>query len=152
MSTTRVRQHINTARERVYRLLVDADAVAAWLVPDGMTSHVHAFEPRPGGEIRISLTYEAPDPVGKTTAHTDTFHGRFVEVVPDERVAFTAEFETDNPAIQGEMKMTFALADATGGTDVELLHEGLPDGVSAEANEAGTRMSLQKLARLAEAT
>ena len=56
------------------------------MVPNGMTSHVHTFEPREGGAFRISLTYDAPSATGKTTAHTDTYHGRFVKLVPDEQV------------------------------------------------------------------
>ncbi len=77
----------------VYRALLDARAVATWMVPDGMTSHVHAFDAREGGSFRISLTYDAPTGTGKTTAHTDTFHGRFV----NEQVVEVVEFETTDP-------------------------------------------------------
>jgi len=45
------------------------------MVPAGMTSHVHAFDAREGGSFRISLTYDAPAGIGKTTAHTDMFYG-----------------------------------------------------------------------------
>jgi hypothetical protein len=62
----------------VYRAFLDPDAVAIWKVPNGMTSHVHEFDAREGGSFRISLTYEAPTETGKTTAHTDTYHGGFV--------------------------------------------------------------------------
>jgi uncharacterized protein YndB with AHSA1/START domain len=79
MSSTRVTHHVNAPRVRVYSALVDAKAIATWMVPTGMTSRVHAFEGREGGTFRISLTYDAPTGVGKTTAHTDTFHGRFRE-------------------------------------------------------------------------
>jgi uncharacterized protein YndB with AHSA1/START domain len=82
MSSTRVSRHVNAPRARVYSAFVDANAIATWMVPTGMTSHVHAFEGREGGTFRISLTYDAPTGVGKTTAHTDTFHGRFVKLEP----------------------------------------------------------------------
>src|SRR5438105_1775179 len=73
MSTsTRLSHHIHAPRPQVYRALIDAQAVATWMVPDGMTSHVHAFDGREGGSFRISLTYDAPTGTGKTTAHTDT--------------------------------------------------------------------------------
>jgi uncharacterized protein YndB with AHSA1/START domain len=121
------------------------------MVPDGMTSEVHAFDARVGGTFRISLTYDVPTAAGKTTAHTDTFHGRFVELVPDERVVEVVEFETADPAMQGEMTATFTLTDAGGGTDVLGVHEGLPRGLSPADNEAGWRMSLAKLAALVEA-
>src|SRR5436190_11333678 len=76
MSSTRISRHVNAPRAAVYRALLDADAVVKWMVPTGMTSHVHAFEPRAGGAIRISLTYDAPTGTGKTIAHADTYHGR----------------------------------------------------------------------------
>ena len=69
---------INAPRATVYRALLDARAIAKWKVPDGMTCHVHAFDAREGGSFRISLTYDTPSGTGKTTAHTDTLHGRFV--------------------------------------------------------------------------
>jgi uncharacterized protein YndB with AHSA1/START domain len=142
---------VDAPRARVYRALLDAQAVARWMVPDGMTSRVHAFDPRPGGSFRISLTRDAPTGAGKTTAHTDTFHGRFVELVPGERLVEVVEFETADPAMQGEMTIAIALADAGGGTDVLWIHDGLPPGLSPADNELGSRMALAKLAALVEA-
>ena len=152
MSSTCIRQHVNAPRAAVYRALLDASAVAKWMVPTGMTSHVHAFDPREGGSFRISLTYDAPTGSGKTTAHTDTYHGRFVKLLPNEKVVQVVEFETTNPALQGEMTVTFELADADGGTDVLGVHDGLPRGVSPADNEMGWRMSLAKLAALVDAS
>src|SRR5229473_1433731 len=88
---------------------------------------------------------------GKTTAHTDTYHGRFVKLVPNEQVAYVVEFETTDPALRGEMTITIALADADGGTDVLAVHDGLPRGVPTADNDAGWRSSLAKLAALVEA-
>jgi uncharacterized protein YndB with AHSA1/START domain len=152
MSSTRVTRHVKAPRARVYSALVDAKAVATWMVPTGMTSHVHAFEGREGGTFRISLTYDAPTGVGKTTAHTDTYHGRFVKLVPNEQVVEMVEFETADPALRGEMTVTITLADADGGTEVVGVHDGLPRGVPAADNEAGWRSSLAKLAALVEGT
>ncbi len=117
---------MNAPRTLVYRALLDARAVATWMVPPGMTSHVHAFDAREGGSFRISLTYEAPTATGKTTAQTDTFHGRFVKLVPNEQVVEVVEFETADPTLQGEMTITYALADAGGGTDLRAVHDRLP--------------------------
>jgi uncharacterized protein YndB with AHSA1/START domain len=84
MTATRVSQHINAPRAAVYRALLDPAAVATWMVPSGMTSQVHAFEAHEGGSFRISLTYDTATESGKTTAHSDTYHGRFVVLVrPD---------------------------------------------------------------------
>jgi uncharacterized protein YndB with AHSA1/START domain len=151
MSTTTVSVHVNAPRAAVYRTLLDKDAIPKWKVPHGMTCEVHQFEAREGGAFRISLTYDAPTGTGKTTAHTDTYHGRFVKLVPNEQVVEVDEFETTDPAMQGEMTATFTLADAPGGgTDIHAVHEGVPPGVSPADNEYGWRMSLRKLAALVE--
>ena len=149
--TTTITQLIHAPRHDVYQALLDPAAVQQWMVPDGMTSEVHYFEGREGGQFRISLTYDAPTGAGKTSAHTDTHHGRFVALVPDERVVQAVEFETDDSAMQGEMMITYILADALdGGTDLHATHEHLPPGVSPEDNATGWSMSLGKLARLVE--
>lgn len=150
MSTTRISRHIRAPRAAVYRALLDANAVAAWKVPNGMSSRVHEFDAREGGRLRISLTYEEAKGSGKTNAHTDTYRGRFVELVQDEKVVEVDEFETDDPKMRGEMTITILLADAQGGTELEAIHEGLPSGVSTQDNEAGWTMSLDKLAALLE--
>jgi uncharacterized protein YndB with AHSA1/START domain len=142
---------VNAPRAIVYRALLDARAVATWMVPTGMTSHVHEFDAREGGLFRISLTYDAPTGTGKTTADSDTYHGRFVKLVTNERVVEVVEFETTDPALGGEMTITISLADADGGTDVLALHDRVPAGLPTADNEAGWRSSLANLAALVEA-
>jgi uncharacterized protein YndB with AHSA1/START domain len=134
----------------VYRALLDARTIAKWKVPDGMTCHVHAFDAREGGSFRISLTYDASTGTGKTTAHTDTYHGHFVKLTPNEQVVEVDEFETEDPALRGEMTITITLADAGDGTDLLAVHDALPSGVSLDDNETGWRMALAKLAALVE--
>jgi uncharacterized protein YndB with AHSA1/START domain len=151
-TSTRISRHLNARPAEVYRALVDARAVSTWMVPAGMTSRVHAFDAREGGTFRISLTYDAPTATGKTSAQTDTFHGRFVKLVPDSEVVEVIEFETADPAMRGEMTVRYLLNEAEGGgTDLRAVHEGVPPGVSAADNETGWRMSLDKLAALVEA-
>ena len=148
MSTTRISRQINASPARVYRALIDAEAVANWMVPAGMTSEVHEFETRVGGRFRISLTYEEPTGTGKSNAHTDTYHGRFVELVPNERVVEVMEFETSDPTMRGEMQVTFTLTAQDGGTELSAVHENVPPGGAPADNELGWRMSLDKLAAL----
>jgi len=150
MSSTTISQHIKAPRSSVYRALLDQRAVAIWKVPTGMTCTVHAFDAREGGTFRISLTYDEPTEAGKTTAHTDTYRGRFVKLVPDEQVVEVDEFETEDPALRGEMTITFTLADSDDGTLLLAVHEGLPPGVSSADNETGWRMALAKLTALVE--
>lgn len=149
-STTRVSQYIRAPRDAVYRALLDPQSVAHWKVPDGMRCTVHTFEPRVGGAIRVSLTYDDPSATGKTTTHTDTYRGRFTELVENERVVEVDEFESADPSLQGEMTITVTLRDAPGGTELEAVHEGLPDMVAPEDNVLGWRISLGKLAALVE--
>ena len=118
----------------------------------GMSSRVHEFDAREGGSFRVSLTYDAPDRTGKSAPHTDTYHGHFARLVPDEQVVEVLEFEAADPALAGTMTITTTLTDADRGTDVLVVHEGIPDGVPAADNETGTRMALANLARLAEAS
>jgi uncharacterized protein YndB with AHSA1/START domain len=130
---------------------VSAEAIARWRVPAGMSGEVHEFDPREGGRFRVSLTYEAPDASGKSAAHTDTYHGHFARLVPDEQVVEVLEFEAADPALRGAMTLTTTLTDAEGGgTDVLMVHEDIPDAVPAADNETGTRMALANLARLVE--
>jgi uncharacterized protein YndB with AHSA1/START domain len=149
--STQVSWHIRAPRSAVYRALLDAGAVAKWRVPAGMSSRVHEFDAREGGSFRVSLTYDAPTETGKSASHTDTYHGHFVKLVPDEQVVEVFEFETADPELRGEMTMTTTLTDADDGTDVLVVHGGVPDKVPPADNETGTRMALAKLAKLAEA-
>ena len=147
---THSKRHIDAPRELVYRLLTDPSAVRQWKVPDGMSSQIHEFEAREGGTFRVSLTYDSPESAGKTGGHTDTYHGRFVSLVRPERIVETMEFETDDPAMRGEMTVTYTLVASDGGTDLEAVHEGLPPGIAPADNELGWRMALDKLASMAE--
>ena len=148
---TRVSRHFDAPRSRVYEAFLDADAIARWKVPDGMTSEVHSFEGREGGTFRISLTYEAPGRQGKTAANTDTYRGRFERLLPNEQIVEIDEFESDDPLLQGEMRITVTLQDAPGGgTDLVATHDGLPPGVAPADNELGWQLSLNKLATLVQ--
>lgn len=143
-------QVIHAPRKRVYDALIDPASVARWRVPAGMTSEVHEFDAREGGAVRVSLTYDAPDRAGKTVGRTDTYRGRFVRLVPNQLVVEVDEFETDDPALGGEMTITIGLSDADGGTELVATHEGLPEGVSPADNETGWREALARLAALVE--
>jgi uncharacterized protein YndB with AHSA1/START domain len=146
---TRVAKVIKAPRKAVYQAFADREALAAWLPPETMRGQVHTFEPREGGEFRMSLTYQNPEDSqrGKTSQDTDTFQGRFVEPVPFEKIVWFVEFSQE-PELMGEMRISWSLADAEGGTDVNVPCDGIPEGIRPEDNEAGCRSSLQKLAAL----
>ena len=150
MRSTQLTQFIKSPPAKVYQTLLDPQSLGKWKVPDGMQLEVHLFEPREGGHLSVSLTYEQPEHSGKTSAHTDTYHGRFERLIENKQIIEIDEFETDDPSLQGEMKITISLKEVPGGTELTALHEGLPAGVAAEDNESGWRMSLGKLAALME--
>lgn len=147
MSRTTVSRLIGAPRAAVYRACLDPAAIARWRVPDNMTATVHRFD---GTGYRMSLTYEDATP-GKSGGSTDTFEGRFVELVPDAKIVEVVRFESRDAAFSGEMRMTTILADAEGGTEVTILTENLPAGIRPEDNEEGCRQSLAKLATLVAA-
>jgi uncharacterized protein YndB with AHSA1/START domain len=150
VQTTRVSRIVQAPRSAVYAALLDPEAITRWRAPDDMECRIHSFDPREGGEYRISLTYDDARRAGKSSGHTDTYHGRFLRLVPDEQVVETMQFETDDPALQGPMTLTTTLNDAAEGTEVVMFHEGIPDVVPAGDNELGTEMALASLARLLE--
>jgi uncharacterized protein YndB with AHSA1/START domain len=148
MYSTTVRVLVPADRATVYRALLDPDAVARWRVPDGMRGEVHELDARVGGRVRMSLTYDDPAAAGKTSGATDTYSGRYVELVEAERVVEEIAFETGDPDLHGTITATTTLRDVDGGTEVEMRMDGMPDGVPPGENETGTRMALEKLARL----
>ena len=147
MSTTRVSVLLRAPRPAVYEALTDPAMIARWRFPDGMSSVV---EPQGDGGFRVTLTYEAPDAHGKTTARSDAYRARFTRLVPAELVVEVDEFETADPQLAGEMTMTLTLHDSDGGTELLAVHENVPPGVAPEDNEAGWRMALGRLAALVE--
>lgn len=145
-----IRRFIRAPRARVYQMLIDPAMLPKWKVPDNMSMHIHEFEPREGGRLRVSLTYTDPATAGKSSSATDTYRGRFDRLVPNELVVESDEFETHDPTLQGVMTSTFRLADAPGGTELVASHDGLPPGVNGSDNELGWQMALDKLTSLAE--
>lgn len=150
MSTNAVTQRVRAPRAAIYRALLDPQAIQAWRAPEGMRCVVHEFAAHEGGRFRVSLSYDDPAVAGKSGRNTDTYHGRFSRLVPDERVVEILRFETEDPVLQGDMTVTTTLTDADGGTDVTIAYENLPAGVPAADNQLGTQMALNKLAALVE--
>lgn len=150
--TSKVSRTIAAPRDVVYRACLDPEALAAWRAPDNMTGRMHAFDARPGGGYRMSLTYLDPQgSPGKSSADTDSFEGRFVELVPDRKIVEVVVFESPDPRFAGEMTITTTFVDAGSGTGVTMTFEDLPPGIWPEDNEEGSRQALRKLAALVEA-
>jgi uncharacterized protein YndB with AHSA1/START domain len=152
MRTDTATRLVPASAEAVYRAFLDPEALIAWLPPRGMSGRVLLFEPRQGGRYRIELRLEGEgrETAGKTTERTDVSHGRFVELVPGERIVQTVEFDSADPAFAGTMVMTWSLEPAAGGTQVTVAAADVPAGISAEDHRAGLDSSLANLARFLE--
>jgi uncharacterized protein YndB with AHSA1/START domain len=131
--------------EAIYRALVYPAAVAQWLPPGGMTARIDTWDPRPGGSYRMTLRYGLVGS-GKSTADSDVISGRFVELVPGERVVQDAEFVSDDPAFGGTMRMTWTLRATEVGTEVRIRADDVPPGITAEDHALGLEGSLANLA------
>jgi len=130
---------------------MDADALAAWLPPDGMSGRFEYFDPRPGGSYRLVLTYDDPTTAkGKSSHDTDVVEVRFVDIVDGARVVQEVDFVSDDPAFTGTMTVRWELREVDGGTRVDIVAEDVPEGISPEDHAAGLTSSLDNLAKHVE--
>jgi len=149
--TDRASLLIHVDRAEVFAALTSSDALAAWLPPQGMRGRFERFDMREGGSFRLVLTYEdASRAPGKTSAASDVSEARIAELVPGERMVQEVDFESDDPAFQGTMRMEWTLRSAEGGTDVEVVARNVPDGIRARDHAQGLTSSLSNLSALLE--
>lgn len=147
----RAERRLQAAPEAVWRALTDPDLLSAWLPPEGMTGSFERFEQRPGGGYRMILAYDDPAAnAGKSGDGQDVVEGRFGEIVPGERLEQRVEFESDDPAFAGTMRMIWEIAAEGTGTRVTIRAEDVPSGISAEDHREGLASSLANLAALVE--
>jgi uncharacterized protein YndB with AHSA1/START domain len=144
MSTNTIRLHrvLRATPEKVYRAFLDADAMAKWLPPNGFTGKVHQMDARVGGSYKMSFT-------NFTTGKSHSFGGKFLELTPHERIRYTDAF--DDPNLPGEIQTTVALKKVSIGTEVNIVQEGVPGVIPAEACYLGWQESLVLLTKLVEA-
>lgn len=140
-STVRFHRVLRTTPEKVYKAFLDADAKAKWLPPHGFTGKVHEIDPRVGGGYRMSFT-------NFSTGNSHSFRGTYLELVPGERLRYTDRFDDAN--LPGEMTVTVTLKKVAVGTELNIVQEGIPDVIPAEACYLGWQESLALLAMLVE--
>ena len=143
MATNTVRLHrvLRTTPEKVYRAFLDPAAMAKWLPPHGFTGTVHQMEAKVGGRYKMSFTNFG-------TGQSHSFGGTYLELVPNERIRHTDTF--DDPNLPGEMQLTVTLRTVSVGTEVNIVQEGIPEAIPAEACYLGWQESLTLLAQLVE--
>lgn len=144
MPTNTVKLHrvLRATPERVYRAFLDADAMVKWIPPHGFTGKVHHLDVRVGGTFKMSFT-------NFSTGRGHSFGGEYLELIPNERIRHTDRF--DDPNLPGEMQTTISLRPVFCGTEVNIVQEGIPEVIPAEACYLGWQESLSLLAQLVEA-
>jgi uncharacterized protein YndB with AHSA1/START domain len=140
-NTIRLHRVLRAAPERVYRAFLDADAMAKWLPPNGFTGKVHQLDAKVGGTHKMSFT-------NFTTGKSHSFGGKYLELTPNERIRYTDKFDDAN--LPGEMQVTVSLKKVSCGTELNIVQEGVPDVIPAEACYLGWQESLAQLAKLVE--
>jgi uncharacterized protein YndB with AHSA1/START domain len=140
-STIRLNRVLRTTPEKLYRAFLDSDAKAKWLPPYGFTCKVHHSDARVGGTYKMSFT-------NFTTGASHSFGGTFVELVPNERLRYSDKF--DDPNLPGELQVTITMKQGALGTVLDIVQEGVPDAIPADACYLGWQESLAQLARLVE--
>lgn len=143
MTTNTVRLHrvLRAKPERIYRAFLDAEAMAKWLPPHGFTGKVHQLEAKVGGSYKMSFT-------NFSTGHSHSFGGKFLELVPNQRLRYSDRF--DDPNMPGEMMTTVVLTPVSVGTELHVTQEGIPAMIPAEACYLGWQESLTLLTQLVE--
>ena len=143
MTTGTVKLHrvLTAPAERIYRAFLDADAWPKWLPPHGFTAKVHSMDPKVGGSWRMSFN-------NFTNGNSHSFGGKYLELVPNERLSYTSAF--DDPNLPGEMKTTVTLRKVIGGTEMHVVQEGIPAVIPVEMCYLGWQQSLVLLAQLVE--
>ena len=140
-NTVRLHRVLATKPEKIYRAFIEADAMAKWLPPNGFACTVHHLDAKVGGTFQMSFR-------NFTTGKGHSFGGKYLELIPGERLRYTDKF--DDPNLPGEMQVTVTLKQVSCGTDLTIVQEGIPDLIPAEACYLGWQESLRKLAKLVE--
>jgi uncharacterized protein YndB with AHSA1/START domain len=138
-------------RATAFAALTNPDALATWLPPAGMSGRFERFDMREGGSYRLVLTYgDASDAPGKTSADEDVSEVRIARIVPGERIVQDIDFESDDPAFRGTMRMEWSVHSVDDGTLVEIVARNVPPGVRARDHAAGLTSSLANLSAYLE--
>src|SRR5262245_61183156 len=139
--TVRLHRVLTTKPEKVYRAFLEPDALAKWLPPNGFLCTVHQLDAKAGGTHKISFR-------NFTTGKSHSFGGKYLELVPNERLRYTDKF--DDPNLPGEMQVTVTLKQVSCGTELNIVQDGIPDVIPPEMCYLGWQDSLRNLASLVE--
>lgn len=129
-----IRRVIDATPAEAWTAWTDPDLLAQWFAPGRMRAEVLGLEVRPGGNYRIRMHDE--------DGSSHTVFGRYIEVEDGRRLVMTWAWENGE---SGESRVSVEFAKHAGGTEILILHEGLPDTGSIERHRAGWLGCLDKL-------
>ncbi len=129
-----IEREVDAPREMVFRAYTEPELYAQWIGPRGLSTEIDHFDARNGGSWRLIQK----DSEGNKYA----FHGVYHEVVPNERIIGTFEFEGLPEAghvclertvfeelPNGRTKMVSTSVYLTGKERDEMLQSGMDEGV-----------------------
>ena len=140
-NTIRLHRVMRTTPQKLYKAFLDPDAMVKWLPPNGFTGKVHQIDARVGGTYKMSFTNLA-------NGESHSFGGKYLELVPGERIVHTDAF--DDPNLPGEMRTTITFKAVSCGTEMHVVQEGVPAAIPAEMCYLGWQDSLRLLGQLVE--
>ncbi len=143
-NTVRLHRVLRAPAARIYKALIDPDAMVKWLPPHGFTGKVHGMDARVGGGGGYKMSF-----TNFSTGTSHSFGGTFIELSPHERIRYTDKFA--DPNLPGEMQVTVTLKKVMGGTDLDIVQAGIPAAIPVEMCYLGWQESLSQLANLVEA-
>jgi uncharacterized protein YndB with AHSA1/START domain len=140
-NTVKFHRVLKAPPERVFRAFTTPDALVKWMPPDGFTAAIQAYDLKVGSGFRMSFT-------NFTNGQSHSFGGKYLEIVPNEKLRYTDAF--DDPNLPGEMQVTITFRAVSCGTELEIVQAGIPEVIPVEMCYLGWQESLTLLARLVE--
>ena len=140
-NTVKLHRVLQTTPEKLYKAFLTPEAMAKWIPPNGFTCKVHHMEAQVGGTYRMSFT-------NFSTGKGHSFGGKYIELVPNEKIRYTDKFE--DPNLTNEMNTTVTIKKGSFGTELNIVQENLPDAIPIDACYVGWQESLNLLAKLVE--
>lgn len=114
-----IRRKFAAPVEKVYQAWTDPARLACWLSPNvRWNAPAVDIEPIPGGRYDVRMRHSDGDEFRMV--------GRYVEVVPNERLSFTLTW-LNNPSSQGETLVTVEFRAAPGGMELTLTQDRQTD-------------------------
>ncbi|QOZ56392.1 SRPBCC domain-containing protein [Bradyrhizobium sp. CCBAU 53338] len=139
---------ISAGSARIYSAFIRPEQLVRWIAPEGAEAEIERFEPRQGGHFKIILSFRSD--IGKSSARTDVVLGRFLTLVPDQRIVQAIDFVSDRPEFAGTMTMSWVFHPSGDKTLVSIVAHNVPQGISKADHEIGIASTLENLAEFVE--